>query len=359
MYAAHFGMTEAPFALTPDPRFLYLSARHREGLAHLLFGSQQPGGFVQLTGEVGTGKTTLCRCLLEQLPPTVEVALVLNPRVTAGEFVATVCDELGIPAPPGPPSGKGGVEALYRYLLAAHGRGRRSVLIVDEAQQLTGDVLEQIRLLTNLETATTKLLQIILIGQPELGRLVARRELRQVAQRITARYHLRPFTRPETAGYIRSRLRVAGGRAALFSPAALRAVHRRAGGIPRLINVLCDRALLGAYAHDRPRVTAAIVRRASREVQGELPRAGRWRRVAWGVGLGMLGAALLGAVLLGPSGPRALSWPPAAPPGVGSLNQERADEEIKAILQDCRRILVEKGPTLDCFAIQEEMAIDL
>jgi general secretion pathway protein A len=316
MYASHFGLTEAPFSITPDPRFLYMSERHREGLAHLLFGIQQPGGFVQLTGEVGTGKTTLCRCLLEQLPPKVDVALVLNPRVTAVEFLATVCDELWIRYPRGTTSIKALVDALYRYLLETHGRGRRSVLIVDEAQNLSVDVLEQIRLLTNLETVAEKLLQIILIGQPELLCLLERRELRQLAQRITARYHLRRFVRPDTCGYIRHRIRVAGGSDALFSPAAMRRVHRLSGGIPRLINVICDRALLGAYAHDLHRVDAATVWRASREVRGKIPRSWRLRRLAWGFGLGMLGLALIGVAILVTPGQLSLPWRPAAPQSV-------------------------------------------
>src|SRR5437867_11367672 len=188
MYAAHFGLTEAPFSITPDPRYLYMSERHREALAHLLYGVGEGGGggFVQLTGEVGTGKTTVCRCLLEQLPPHVDVALILNPRLTALELLATICDELRAPYPPGPTSLKALVDALYQHLLEAHARGRRTVLILDEAQDLALDVLEQIRLLTNLETTTEKLLQIILIGQPELIRLVDRQKLRHLARRVTA-----------------------------------------------------------------------------------------------------------------------------------------------------------------------------
>jgi general secretion pathway protein A len=299
MYVAHFELTGPPFAITPDPRFLYLSERHREGLAHLRYGIRQPGGFVQLTGEVGTGKTTLCRCLLEQLPPRVDVALILNPRLTSLEFLATVCDELWITRPPAPSGVKGLVDALDGYLLQSHALGRRTVLIVDEAQNLSADVLEQIRLLTNLETATEKLLQIILIGQPELDRLLERRELRQLAQRITARYHLRHFRPRETSAYIRHRLQVVGGSPVLFSSAAVRWVHHLSGGVPRLINVICDRALLGAYAHDRYQVDGAMVRRAAREVRGEAPRHRRLRRLAWLLGLGAVGAALLGVAILG------------------------------------------------------------
>ena len=244
MYTAHFSLTEPPFSLTPDPRYVYMSDHHREALAHLLYGIGQAGGFVQLTGEIGTGKTTLCRCLLEQLPPEVDVALILNPKVTGIELLATVCTELGIAYPAGTTSRMLLVTALYEYLLDAHARGRRTVLIVDEAQDLTPDVLEQIRLLTNLETTTQKLLQIILIGQPELIRLLDRKDLRQLAQRITARYHLLPGGPEDTRAYIRRRIQVAGRKDKIFTDAAMGQVHRASRGIPRLINAICDRALL-------------------------------------------------------------------------------------------------------------------
>lgn len=299
MYTAHFGLTEPPFSLTPNPRYLYMSERHREGLAHLLYGIRQAGGFVQLTGEVGTGKTTLCRCLLEQLPAEVDVALVLNPRLTVVEFLATLCDELHVVYPAEPTSVKVLVDALHAYLLDAHARGRRTVLIIDEAQNLSAEVLEQIRLLTNLETVAEKLLQIILIGQPELTRLLAGRQLRQLAQRVTARYHLLPFSVSDTVAYIRHRLRVAGRGSELFTWAAMRWVHRLSGGVPRLINVICDRALLGAYAHDRRRVDAAMVRRAGREVRGAVPPEGRRGRLAWTVGLAALGLAGVALAILG------------------------------------------------------------
>ena len=278
VYTAYFGLTEPPFSITPDPRYLYMSDRHREGLAHLLYGIGEGGGFVQLTGEVGTGKTTLCRCLLEQLPPEVDVALILNPKLTDTELLAAVCDELGIAYPPGTESRKVLVDRLYQHLLDAHARGRRTVLIIDEAQDLAPDVLEQIRLLTNLETPTRKLLQIILIGQPELIRLLARDDLRQLAQRVVARYHLRPFSLEDTRAYIRHRMEVAGQKARIFNEAAIRQAHLASRGIPRLINAICDRALLGAYAQDRHRVNAATMRRAAREVLGRpAPRPlGRW-----------------------------------------------------------------------------------
>ncbi len=298
MYTSHFGLTEAPFSITPDPRYLYMSERHREGLAHLLYGIRQPGGFVQLTGEVGTGKTTLCRCLLEQLPPEVDAALILNPRLTAVEFLATVCDELRVPYPAETNSVKVLVDALYQHLLDAHGRGRRTVLIIDEAQNLPADVLEQIRLLTNLETTKEKLLQIILIGQPELVRLLDGEKLRQLAQRITARYHLLAFSRPDTLAYIRHRLRVAGGNETLFTPAAMRRVHRASGGVPRLINVICDRALLGAYALDRRQVDTATVQRADREVRGWVSPKRPGTRLVLGVGLGGIAILAVGAAIL-------------------------------------------------------------
>jgi general secretion pathway protein A len=300
VYLAHLGLREPPFAITPDPRYLYMSPRHREALAHLAYGVGAGGGFVLLTGEVGTGKTTICRCLLDQLPPEVDVALVLNPRLTSTELLATVCDELGIPYPEGSGSLKRLVDALHRHLLAAHGRGRRTVLVIDEAQNLGADVLEQVRLLTNLETTTEKLLQVILIGQPELGRLLARSELRQLAQRVTARYHLRPFSRRETRSYVLHRLDIAGRAAPLFTERALREVHRLSGGVPRLINAICDRALLGTYAHDRSGVDARTVRRAAAEVDGRASAPPRRRPLAWAA-VGLAGVvALAGSILLAP-----------------------------------------------------------
>ena len=270
MYLSFFGLNEKPFAITPDPRYLYLSERHAEALAHLLYGITEAGGFVQLTGEVGTGKTTIVRSLLAQTPKNAEIALILNPRMTAPEFLLTICEELGIGVPDSATESlKDLVDILSGYLLRAHANGRRVVVVVDEAQNLAPTVLEQVRLLTNLETNTQKLLQIILIGQPELRELLARNELRQLAQRITGRYHLNPLTRDETAAYVRHRLRVAGATSDIFSPGALAEVYRVAGGVPRVINVVCDRALLGAYSMDRHRVTGNLVRHAASEVFGK------------------------------------------------------------------------------------------
>jgi general secretion pathway protein A len=269
MYTSFFGLSEKPFAITPDPRYLYLSERHAEALAHLLYGITESGGFIQLTGEVGTGKTTVVRTLLSRVPHHADVAVILNPRVSAVEFLQTICEELGLEiADSDRDSVKQMVDALNRRLLGAHADGRRIIVLVDEAQNLTIDVLEQVRLLTNLETPTQKLLQIILIGQPELRELLDRTDMRQLAQRITGRYHLKPLSREETKGYVRHRLRVAGAQEEIFTSRALHEVHRLSGGIPRVINVACDRALLGAYTQETHKIDAALVRRAASEVYG-------------------------------------------------------------------------------------------
>ncbi len=296
MYAAYFGLREPPFAITPDPAYVYPSRHHQEALAHLLYGAGENGGFVQLTGEVGTGKTTLIRTLLEQRLENVDIALCLNPRLTVGELLATVCDELGVAYPRGESTLKPLLDALNAHLLQAHAAGRRTVLIIDEAQNLSREVLEQIRLLTNLETAKHKLLLIILVGQPELRQLLGRPDLRQLTQRITARYHLPSLDRRETAAYIGHRLRVAGGDEDLFTPGARWVVYRRSGGIPRLINIICDRALLGAYGQGARRVTARLVGQAAREVLrgGGTGRAFRpWPALGMGLaGLIMIGVGL-------------------------------------------------------------------
>jgi general secretion pathway protein A len=269
MYTSFFGLSEKPFAITPDPRYLYLSERHAEALAHLLYGITESGGFIQLTGEVGTGKTTVVRTLLSRVPHHADVAVILNPRVSPVEFLQTICEELGLEiADSDRDSVKQMIDALNRRLLGAHADGRRIIVLVDEAQNLTIDVLEQVRLLTNLETPTQKLLQIILIGQPELRELLDRTDLRQLAQRITGRYHLKPLSREETKGYVRHRLRVAGAQEEIFTSRALSEVHRLSGGIPRVINVACDRALLGAYTQETHKINAALVRRAAGEVYG-------------------------------------------------------------------------------------------
>ncbi len=269
MYTSFFGLNEKPFSITPDPRYLFMSERHGEALAHLVYGVTESGGFVQLTGEVGTGKTTLVRTLLQnRLPDNADVAVVLNPQLSALEFLQTIVEELGVPQPDDTGSIKALIDALNHHLLMAYAEGRRTILVVDEAQNLARDVLEQVRLLTNLETSKQKLLQIILIGQPELRELLARNDLRQLAQRITGRYHLEPLSQSETAQYIDHRVRVAGGVNELFDGTAKKEVYRLSQGVPRLVNVICDRALLGAYGSESRRVTRRTVQRAAAEIQG-------------------------------------------------------------------------------------------
>ena len=269
MYQRYFGLNEPPFSITPDPAFVFLSPRHRDALAHLLYGIGKggSGGFVQLTGEVGTGKTTLCRCLLEQIPEGTRIALLLNPLVTPRELLAAVSEELQIDISESIDSTRLLVDGLNRYLLDAHGRGERVVVVIDEAQNLSPEALEQVRLLTNLETSKEKLLQIVLLGQPELRELLQRRSLRQLAQRITARYHLSPLGPKDTHLYIRHRMQIAGAQRNPFKRGAMNALYQRSQGIPRLINIIADRALVAAFAKERMDVKASMVHQAANEVQ--------------------------------------------------------------------------------------------
>ena len=338
MYVHFFGLAQPPFSIAPDPRYLFMSERHRDALAHLLYGVGGGGGFVLLTGEIGAGKTTVCRCFLEQVPAGCQVAYIFNPKLTAVELLQSVCDEFAVavacPAP-GPASVKIYIDALNRHLLAAHAQGRQCVLVIDEAQNLSPEVLEQLRLLTNLETSERKLLQIILIGQPELRSQLAAPELEQLAQRVIARYHLGALTAPETAGYVAHRLAVAGRSGALpFDAAALRRLHTLTGGVPRRINLLADRALLGAYAEGRAEVGRRIVDRAAAEVfdaASARPPVGRWRWLAAG---GLAGACLVGAAgWLG-------GW---AGPGGRGAGPVRAGS---AALAASRAASVADGPTL-------------
>ncbi len=294
MYTSFFGLNEKPFSITPDPRYLFLSERHGEALAHLVYGVTESGGFIQLTGEVGTGKTTLVRTLLlNKMPENADVAVVLNPQLSVIEFLATICEELHIEVPHNRGSVKALTDALNRHLLKAHAGGRRTILVVDEAQNLTPAVLEQVRLLTNLETAKQKLLQIILIGQEELRDLLARNDLRQLAQRITARYHLEPLSRDETSSYIEHRLKVAGALGEVFDTGAKKEIYRLSQGVPRVVNVICDRALLGAYAQESRRVNPRLIRQAAAEVHGEIESSPWVRRAA--IAAGIIGIAVIAA----------------------------------------------------------------
>lgn len=320
MYATHFGLGKAPFAIAPDPRFLYMSVQHREALAHLLYGLQGGGGFVLLTGSIGAGKTTVCRCFLEQLPAACTAAYVFNPKLTATELLQTVCSEFGLVVQAGSEASiKALVDGLNAWLLQQHACGRQALLVIDEAQSLSADVLEQLRLLTNLETAERKLLQIVLIGQPELRDLLARPGLEQLAQRVIARYHLQALAAPETEAYIRHRLAVAGhDRGLPFDGPALARIHRLSGGVPRRINLLADRALLGAYARQRSRVDRATVEQAAREVFGARQGAASAQRRVRQAGLAvvLLGAGLaLGwqaAQRFDPAAAAVLAWVTAA-----------------------------------------------
>jgi len=271
MYTRYFDLKEKPFSIAPDPRYLYMSELHREALAHLLYGiSSDDGCFILLTGDVGTGKTTVCRCLLAQLPENTDVALIVNPRLTVLELLETICDELEIPIEEGEKSAKAYIDKLNVYLLEAHAKGRNVALLIDEAQNLSLDLLEQLRLLTNLETDQKKLLKIVLLGQTELRQILNQDGATQISQRITSRYHLLPLGRENTFNYIHHRLAVAGERGEIFSKAAMTLIFEYSQGIPRLINVLCDRALLGTYVEEKYLVSGRVVKKAAQEVLGGL-----------------------------------------------------------------------------------------
>jgi general secretion pathway protein A len=318
MYTSFFGLNEKPFSITPDPRYLYMSERHAEALAHLIYGVRESGGFIQLTGEVGTGKTTLVRSLLQQLPEFADVAVVLNSQLSRVEFLGAICEELHVALPEQRNSVKALTDVLNSFLLHNHSRGRRTILIVDEAQNLRPEVLEQVRLLTNLETAKQKLLQIILIGQPELREQLARNDMRQLAQRITGRYHLEPLSSDETSAYVDHRLKVAGAIGPIFTPAAKRMLFRHSGGVPRMINVIADRALLGGYTGETQQITPQLVREAVREVYDEPPAGFNWRRPWWAHPGGLLGAGIAGLLIVLASGFAGMQW----------LRANRAEESV-------------------------------
>jgi len=303
MYMRFFGLKQQPFSLAPDPRYLYMSKRHREALAHLLYGVGGGGGFVLLSGEIGAGKTTVCRCFLEQIPKRCNVAYIFNPKLTVMELLKTVCDEFHIPMPAADapaPTVKTYVDALNGFLLQTHAVGQNNVLIIDEAQMLSADVLEQLRLLTNLETNERKLLQIVLIGQPELRTMLERPDLEQLAQRVIARFHLNALSAKETEHYIRHRLSVAGmTRAVPFDHKALQRIHELTRGVPRRINLLCDRVMLGAYAHGRHSIDVPMIEKAGREVFGRSTDAEPDRkRFGSSAGIGLLVAAGLALAAL-------------------------------------------------------------
>ena len=282
MYSEYFGLSELPFSIAPDPRYLYMSEQHREALAHLLYGFNSDGGFVLLTGEVGTGKTTVCRCLLDQIPENSAIAFIFNPKLTVEELLAAICDEFGIQYREGTASIKVFVDLINSFLLDTHDKGRKAVLIIDEAQHLNTDVLEQLRLLTNLETSQSKLLQIILLGQPELKDKLSQPDLRQLSQRIIARYHLGSLSKNDVSAYVAHRLSVAGLRKQLFTDSTVNKLFHLSGGVPRLINVLCDRALLGTFAQGKNEVNKSTLVKAAREVFGKEKHPGQSRtKYAW------------------------------------------------------------------------------
>ena len=318
MYAGYFGLQQTPFSIAPDPRYLLMSERHREALALLLYGVQGGGGFVLLTGEIGAGKTTVCRCFLEQIPENCRVAYIFNPKLTVGDLLKTICHEFQLEVRHegiGPATIKDYLDPLNEYLLRSHAAGQRNVLIIDEAQNLTPHVLEQLRLLTNLETNERKLLQIVLIGQPELRAVLAQPELEQLAQRVIARFHLGALSEAETRQYVRHRMEVAGLKGPLpFSAEALARVHAITRGVPRRINLLCDRALLGAYATDSRQIGPAMVDKAASEVfdmpatRSAPPPVKTLASRSWQtLALGALGGAVLAA------GVAAVLWQQRAP----------------------------------------------
>jgi general secretion pathway protein A len=295
MYLSYFGLNDNPFSIAPNPDYLYMSPRHKEALAHLIFGLRESGGFVMLTGEVGTGKTTVSRKLMQQLPENTQVAMILNPTLSALELLGTICNELGIDYKQKNASLKYFTDQILAKLASNHEHGVNTVLIVDEAQHLLPEVLEQLRLLTNLETNREKLLKVVLIGQPELQQLLKRNELRQLAQRITARYHLLPLSAPEVGFYIAHRLGVANGDISVFSKSTIKAAFHITGGIPRVINLLCDLALTLTFTKQLAVVPQHIFVAAAEQILGAdvvKQRQGKlWTYTLLGV---FVGAAILG-----------------------------------------------------------------
>ena len=342
MYNAYFGFKESPFSIAPDPRYLFMTDQHREALAHLVYGLNSEGGCILLTGEVGTGKTTVCRCLLEQIPAQSNIALVFNPKVTATELLETICDELGIEYPQGENSVKAYIDRINAFLLQANAAGQKTVLIIDEAQNMDHTVLEQLRLLTNLETNQRKLLQIIILGQPELLEILSHENMRQLAQRITARFHLNPLSRNDLKAYISHRLAVAGSNIQLFDEKVIKRLYQLSNGIPRIINIICDRALLGAYVENKIRVDLQTLNNAAREVFGEQKhKVSKKRRWPVYAALAASLAAAVAAVLfvLQPAPPKLIVAETAVPetrpqPDSAISETVQADEEVTVAVMD-------------------------
>ncbi|MFT7246163.1 MAG: general secretion pathway protein A [Candidatus Azotimanducaceae bacterium] len=355
MYNDYFGLREAPFSIAPNPQYLFMSPRHREALAHLLYGIQSDGGFILLTGEVGTGKTTVCRCLMEQIPEDVDTAYILNPKQTAQELLATACDELHIDYPENA-SIKVLVDGINDFLLASHQSSRRTVLIIDEAQNLSVDVLEQLRLLTNLETNQRKLLQIILLGQPELLTLLAKQELRQLSQRVTARFHLDALNKDEVADYIQHRLDTAGAKGRLFPLATVKRIYAISKGIPRLINLVCDRALLGTYVQNRLQVDVATVNNAAKEILGETKRKpAPWAAIAAGLLVALIATSVL---LLNPIDTTPIVTDSATPAiAPVDLTEAEAESEPEAQTKSVANIETAFATALEKAPVINELAV--
>ena len=357
MYNEYFGFKEAPFSIAPDPRYLYMTPQHREALAHLVYGLNSEGGCILLTGEVGTGKTTVCRCLLEQIPEHAHIALVLNPKVSAIELLETICDELKIDYPLVGNTVKTYIDRINNFLIEANARNEKTVLIIDEAQNLDSTVLEQLRLLTNLETNQRKLLQIIILGQPELLDILARPEMRQLAQRITARFHLNALAPDEIKAYIAHRLAVAGQNVQLFPEATLRRLFRLSNGIPRLINILCDRALLGSYVQNQHLVDTHTLNTAAKEVFGELKNVEtRMQRRPW--------AWILSALVL-VAGAAAFGWWASVSkhddqPAIETTTEATAenagntDENIDAVVTDEQNTTGNSQPAAEVLSVTDD-----
>jgi general secretion pathway protein A len=279
MYCDFFGFSEKPFTITPNPQFIYLSGNHREAFAHLLYGIDSHAGFIAMTGEVGTGKTTVLRTLLTQLDPEkYRSALIFNPCLSGEQLLASICREFGLESEEH--NRTGWLDILNHFLLEQHAAGKTVVLVIDEAQNLTPDVLEQVRLISNLETVHDKLIQIILAGQPELNDVLNRHDLRQLSQRIAVRCHLTPMSKLDTGDYIRHRLKVSGCRIpGLFTSGAVKRIYRFSRGVPRLINIVCEQALVMAWTQESSAVTQAIASRIIMEAQPSPTRRGFWQRV--------------------------------------------------------------------------------